>query len=128
MTDKHSLFDFRPEKSSVDKVTQLTVDCLGFSFLLLRKIRPSLALTIQNLIAESRHYGDINTGAKLITLNLDSQVVSDIVIVLSDVADQAASNNGCNKEQMVAIHQTLLDWLLYAQSFLDDFSPPKQKD
>ncbi|MEH6557136.1 MAG: hypothetical protein V7459_14340 [Oceanicoccus sp.] len=128
MTDEPSLPDIQPEKNPVDNATQLTVDCLEFSFLLLREIRPSLALIIQNLLAESRHYGDVNTGAKLITLNLDSQIVSDIVTALSGVAEHAASNDGSNKEQMVAIHQTLLDWLLYAQSFLDDFSSPKQKE
>jgi len=128
VTDDHSLTDSQPDESSADTVTPLSVECLESSFLLLRDIRPSLALTVQNLIAESRHYSEPHPRDKLITLNLDAQIVSDIVTTISLVAEQAASDDDCDKEHMIAIHQTLLDWLLYAQCFVGDVAPLKRND
>ena len=96
-----------------------SLDCLEFSFHYLREEHPSLALTVQNLLAESRSQHSHNTQDKLIPLDLEVQTVSDIVTALSEIAEEAAESEAHSKEEMIAIHQTLLDWLLYAQSFLD---------
>lgn len=60
---------------------------------------------------------------KLIPLELDVHIISDIVTALSEVAEQAAQSDEHSKQEMITIHQTLLDWLLYAQSFLDTINP-----
>ncbi|WP_157118013.1 hypothetical protein [Oceanicoccus sagamiensis] len=100
-----------------------SLDCLEFSFHCLREEYPSLALAVQNLLVESRLQHENNSREKLIELELDVQTVSDIVTALSEVAEHAALTEGHSKEEMIAIHQTLLDWLLYAQSFLDTINP-----
>ena len=64
-----------------------------------------------------------NTQEKLIPLELDVQIVSDIVTALSEIAEHAALCEVHTKEERIAIHQTLLDWLLYAQSFLNMIDP-----
>jgi Na+/phosphate symporter len=82
---------------------------------------------VQNLLAETRSLHSNNTRDKLIELDLDVQMVSDIVTALSQVAEHAAGSKEHSKEhskeEMIAIHQTLLDWLLYAQSFLETINP-----
>ncbi len=100
-----------------------SLDCLEFSFHCLREEHPSLALIVQNLLAETRTHHCNNSRDKLIQLELDVQAVSDIVTALSEVAEHAAQSEEHGKEEMIAIHQTLLDWLLYAQSFLDTINP-----
>ncbi len=95
-----------------------SLHCLEFSFNLLREHYPALALAIQNLTAQARQNHICNSEDKLLALDLDVQLVSDIVSALSDIAEQAANCNTGDKDKMIAIHQTLLDWLLYAQSFL----------
>ena len=100
-----------------------SLDCLEFSFHCLREEHPTLALTVQNLLAETRVMHTNNTQEKLIPLELDVQIVSDIVTALSEIAEHAALCEVHTKEERIAIHQTLLDWLLYAQSFLNMIDP-----
>lgn len=100
-----------------------SIDGLEFSFHLLRDNYPTLALVIQNLLIETRLNHETNTLDKLIELEMDVQVVSNIVTALSDMAELAANGHVDSKEEMIAIHQTLLDWLLYAQSFLNEINP-----
>lgn len=99
-------------------VNYFSFECLQLSFQLLRDHSPSLALLIQNEISSARQQQLINDQDKLIELSMDVLQVSDIVSALSDVAEMAADEKQCSKETMIKIHQTLLDWLLYAQSFL----------
>ena len=103
--------------------------CLEFSFQLLREQHPTLALAIQNLTAEARLKQLANSDDKLLALDLDVQLVSDIVSALSDIAEHAAGSDEHDRDTMIAIHQTLLNWLLYAQTFLDaaPASTPSQK-
>jgi hypothetical protein len=105
-------------------VNYFSLDCLQLSFELLRDHNPSLALLIQNEISTARQQQLINDQDKLIELTMDVVSVSEIVTALSKVAELSADDNSqCSKEMMIKIHQTLLDWLLYAQSFLREVAP-----
>ncbi len=120
--DKQQIFgESPPTDPLIISANCFSLDCLEFSFQLLREEHPSLALIVQNLLAENRTQH--SPQDKLIPLSLDVHRVSEIVTALSEVAEQVAQNEEHSKEEMIAIHQTLLDWLLYAQSFLDTINP-----
>jgi hypothetical protein len=95
-----------------------SLDCLQISFKLLRDQQPCLALVIQNCLALPRTQQNYNHQDKQVALQLELQQVSDIVTALSAIAESAASDSNHCKASLATIHQTLLDWLLYAQSFL----------
>ena len=124
MDKQHPSFsESLPINSLVISASYFSQDCLEFSFHCLREEHPSLALIVQNLLAESRAEHQHNMQDKLIPLELDVHIISDIVTALSEVAQQAAQSDEHSKQEMITIHQTLLDWLLYAQSFLDTINP-----
>lgn len=58
----------------------------------------------------------------MLLIKLEVQLVSNIVSALSNIAELVANTNDRNKEEKVAIHQVLLDWLLYAQTFLNEMN------
>ena len=115
-----------------------TRSTLAFSFRLLREDYPSLALEIQNYMMEakldncqleSRQLDNIDTDYNEalsdadnydIELNLDVAEVSQIVNAISEIAERAARNEFHSKKSLISIHATLLNWLLYAQSFTQD--------
>ncbi|MGK0500912.1 MAG: hypothetical protein ACJAYG_002566 [Oceanicoccus sp.] len=97
-----------------------SIDCLQLTFQLLRANYPSLAMTVQSLQAQARHDFSNNTQDKLLEIDLEVKQVSEIVAALADIANMAAEHNDSDGEQLIAIHQSLLDWLLYAQHFLSD--------
>ena len=95
-----------------------SLDCLQITFKLLRDKQPCLALTVQNYIVEARHQHSHNHQDKQVALHMELQQVSNIVSALSAIAESAASDRSHSKASIASIHQTLLDWLLYAQNFL----------
>jgi hypothetical protein len=95
-----------------------SLDCLQITFKLLRDKQPCLALEIQNCIVEARFEHSHNPQDKRVALHMGLQQVSNIVTALSAIAESAASDSSYCKASIASIHQTLLDWLLYAQSFL----------
>ncbi|MEE8057298.1 MAG: hypothetical protein V3T17_05615 [Pseudomonadales bacterium] len=99
-----------------------SLGCLEFSFHLLRSQHPTLALAVQNLIAKARLNPINNSREKVLLIKLEVQLVSNIVSALSNIAELVANTNDRNKEEKVAIHQVLLDWLLYAQTFLNEMN------
>lgn len=103
---------------------------LEHSFELLRPRNPSQALCVQNLTA-ALHAGCYPERAECqdsrdtwVAVDLPVWIVSDIVSALSDIADQAAEGNQHSRQQKIAIHRTLLAWMIYAQSFFDDQGHP----
>jgi hypothetical protein len=96
---------------------------LRFCFQLLRNDYPALALELQNIIMEANQDNDDpddDCDNDTITLNLDVKKVSCIVSAISDIAEKAAHNEFHSKKNLIAIHSTLLEWLLYAQNFTQD--------
>lgn len=94
------------------------LESLEHSFELLRHRYPPLALIIQNHTAEY-HRQAINANQELwISLDLPVDIVSDIVSALSSIAEEIAASKAANQQQRLAVHQTLLEWLIYAQRFL----------
>lgn len=83
------------------------------TFNFLREEYPGLALEIRNLTALSQ---DDNKNA--FELALTPEKVSEIVIALSSIAEINAISANSNREQLIDLHGTLLDWLTYAQSFM----------
>lgn len=97
-----------------------TLESLEHCFELLRHSYPPLALIIQNHTAEY-HRQAVNANQELwVSLELPVETVSDIVTALSAIAEEVAASPTANQEQRLAVHQTLLEWLMYAQSFLSD--------
>jgi hypothetical protein len=97
-----------------------SLDCLEISFNLLRDQHPCLALSIQNILAEVRYKQTHNHQDKKIALHMELELVSKMVTALSSIAESAANDTQQCQSTLVSIHQTLLDWLLYAQSLLID--------
>ncbi|WP_101759385.1 hypothetical protein [Oceanicoccus sp. KOV_DT_Chl] len=119
--DKATLFHHsQPIDPIAIAANYFSLDCLELSFQLLRDNHPATALRIQNLIAEQRLQHINNAQDKLIALDLDVYEVSDIVSIIAQQAEIIATQENKTKTEMIIVHQTLLDWLLYAQSFLAD--------
>lgn len=97
-----------------------SLDGLEFSFELLREHHPALALCVQNLIAEARIQHQHCREEKQFPLDMSVSDVSAIVTALASIAEQSANSALDGEDTMIAIHQILLDWLLYAQSFIPD--------
>lgn len=103
---------------------------LEHSFELLRPGHPSQALCIQNLTAVLHARPYTKTTAHddhrdtWIAIDLPAGRVSDIVSALSDVADSATGDGAESRREKIAIHRTLLAWMIYAQSFLDEAELP----
>ena len=112
------------QSSPIDTLTvaahMFSLQTLNHSFELVRQTHPALALTIQNLTAEYHNQSLARCQDCWISINLDVNTVSEIVCALSATAERAAADTRESMENRIAIHQTLLDWLMYAQSFLDD--------
>ncbi len=96
-----------------------SLDCLELSFQLLREQHPGLALNCQNLLADARQQHHYASQDKLIPLEFDVLTVSQIVTALSETVDSSVNDGLLSKDEMIAVHQTLLNWLMYAQSFLE---------
>lgn len=97
---------------------------LESSFELLREHHPALALRVQNLIAEARIDHHQCSEEKQLPLDMNVSDVSAIVTALASIAEQSANSALDGEDTMISIHQTLLDWLLYAQSFLPEDTDP----
>lgn len=123
MNNSSHFIESRPLNALSVAPSVFSLECLEFSFELLRHCHPSLALTVQNLMASYRPAHNSAPQDKTIAIELDVQLVSDIVICLSEIAESAASNEEIGKEEKIKIHQSLLDWLIYAQSFMDEVQP-----
>lgn len=93
---------------------------LEHSFRLLRHHYPALALLVQNLTAPHHAQNQARCQDCWISVDLDVNIVSDLVTALAAIAEHAAQNPFENHRNRFAIHQTLLDWLMYAQSFLNE--------
>lgn len=101
-----------------------SLNCLQLSFQLLRNQHPALALSIQNITADLHLTNCNNYSDKLIAIDMDVNSVSKIVAALAELAEQSAHDSTDNQHSMIIIHQTLLDWLLYGQSFISEINPP----
>lgn len=85
-------------------------------FELLRGSRPSLALVIQNILMES----DQRFPECTVALDLDEGHVSQIVEVLAEVGEVFAGDNNVSETELIKIRSILMDWMVYAQTFLDE--------
>ncbi len=99
-----------------------SLPALRFCFQLLRDDHPSLALELQNLMMEAKQGRDDVEDCEDydIELNLDVKEVTYIVSAISEIAEKAAHNEFHSKKNLIAIHATLLEWMLYAQSFTQE--------
>ena len=104
-----------------------SIECLELTFTLLRKDHPSLALVIQNALTEARRKSLTGPYGQLIELHETAPRVKDIISALAAITETAANSQHRDKKHIVVIHQALLDWLLYAQSFLTETAPPKHR-
>lgn len=102
---------------------------LEHSFALLRPRHPSLALCIRNLTAvlHTRTYtlytqSDDHRDT-WVAIDLPAARVNEIVSALSDTAEGTADDTQYSKQEKIAIHRTLLAWMIYAQSFIEDQQP-----
>ena len=116
--NKTSSLSSRPIDALQAAAHIFNLESLEHSFELLRHRYPPLALIIQNHTAEY-HRQAVDPHQELwISLELPVETVSDIVTALSAIAEDVAASPMANQEQRLAVHQTLLEWLIYAQSFL----------
>jgi hypothetical protein len=100
-----------PEQHS----NEFTRNSLKKCFELLRINTPSLALLIQNVLMESSERFPEATVA----LELDEATVSQIVEKLAAIGEAAAVDNTISKAELVKIRSMLMDWMVYAQTFLE---------
>lgn len=128
----HAIESCKPTSRPIDSIKAaanvFSLPVLEHSFLLMRPRYPALALLVQNCTASLNTERTDNSECGWITLNLPVEAVSQIIAALSKIAEEAAANPGEPREDCIAIHRTLLDWLIYAQSFLDemDLESPQQ--
>lgn len=86
---------------------------------MLRCPYPSLALLIQNLTAGLLPTQTTSHSDTWVAIRLSPEEVNAIATALTAVADLAGGDCPTSAKHRVAIHRTLLAWLNYMQSFLD---------
>ncbi|MFT5692284.1 MAG: hypothetical protein ACI92E_001615 [Oceanicoccus sp.] len=91
---------------------------LNHTFMLLRKNHPFLALYVQNLLAETTH----GSPAADIETFLPAARISEIVIAISAIAEQSTNKNEASSLEVIAIHSTMLEWLIYTQNFMSNMN------
>lgn len=101
-----------PEQHS----NEFTRNSLKKCFELLRINTPSLALLIQNILMESSERFPEATVA----LDLDETTVSQIVEKLAAIGEAAAGDDSISKTDLIKIRSILMDWMIYAQTFLGE--------
>ncbi len=92
--------------------TLIPCKTLDHTFKLLRENHPSLALGIQNLLMANIPKPSVEN----IEISLNAIAVSKIVVAISTIAGQAVRHKELPSQELIAIHATLLDWLIYTQN------------
>jgi hypothetical protein len=54
-----------------------------------------------------------------VALDLDEDAVSQIVEVLAQIGERVASDKNSPEIELIKIRSILMDWMVYAQSFID---------
>jgi len=97
---------------------------LELTFRLLRRIKPTLALQVQNLLAApplpkpSEIANSIHTDQ--FQIDPPAEVTRSIVETLSELAMSEAHSDNTDTGRLVMIRTLLIDWLQLAKTYLDD--------
>lgn len=118
-----SILTSQPVTSAGATANVFHLQVLEHSFTLLRQPAPSLALRLRNLTASLQLANGNDPHDVWVALTLEAPLVNDIVTALAAIAEQAARDDAISPPQQVAIHRTLLAWMIYAQSFAGQEPP-----
>lgn len=105
-------FDLQKDTNSFNRAS------LELTFKLLRPHQPTLALCIQNILTETRCINAPYDPEELISLEFEEQTVADIVDKLAEIGQSMSQDSHYSKQDLIAVRCLLMDWLIYAQSFL----------
>ena len=105
-------FDTQKDTNSFNRAS------LELTFKLLRPHQPNLALCVQNILTETRCLKAPYDPEENIELELEEQAVAEIVDRLAEIGQTMSQANQYSKQDLIAVRCLLMDWLIYAQSFL----------
>lgn len=88
---------------------------LELTFKVLRNYRPSLALSVQNTLAQAYPRDDYHTALSAADLPLESSVVDGVIQALATLGNQRVGNGGSDRTDLIVVRSLLLDWLMLAR-------------
>jgi len=105
-------YDLQKDTNSFNRAS------LELTFKLLRTHQPKLALCIQNILTETRCFNTPYDPEELIPLAFEDHAVAEIVDKLAEIGQSMSHDPHYSKQDLIAVRCLLMDWLIYAQSFL----------
>ncbi len=88
---------------------------LELTFKILRKRRPALALSIQNVLTLAYARDDYHSALSATELPLERAVIDEVIHTLSTLGNQRVGNGHTDRTDQVVVRSLLLDWLMLAR-------------
>jgi hypothetical protein len=96
---------------------------LELAFKLLRPCQPTLAILLQNALTLAHCPNTPHNPDEESILNFDEETVAAIVDQLAEIGHAMSANTRYSQQDLIAIRCLLMDWLIYAQSFMATTDP-----